>query len=219
VVMRDQIIKILKSRIRTAQIADDIEPHVINAEAVADEICAALPSGTGAAQPDAASRVTRAIDDTEYANDLMVDLAEAMSDRSTQLEIAQQWFRKIRDETLRATPPVRGDRDRDAMREACDLLAERTHGNPARSPGHNARLCLESALSLSVQPGAGEREAVREECAKIALSFKYSEETKAVTNGARTYGNDEACEKIAAAILRKRDLLSQAPHSSREGGG
>lgn len=34
-----------------------------------------------------------------------------------------------------------------AMREACDLLAERRHGNPARSAGHNARLCLESALA------------------------------------------------------------------------
>jgi hypothetical protein len=36
---------------------------------------------------------------------------------------------------------------RAAMREACDLLAERQHGNPARSAGHNARLCLESALA------------------------------------------------------------------------
>lgn len=34
-----------------------------------------------------------------------------------------------------------------AMQEACDLLAERTHGNPARSAGHNARLRLEAALS------------------------------------------------------------------------
>jgi hypothetical protein len=34
-----------------------------------------------------------------------------------------------------------------AMREACDLLAERRHGNPARSAGHNARLCLESVLA------------------------------------------------------------------------
>lgn len=33
-----------------------------------------------------------------------------------------------------------------AIREACDLLAERTYGNAARSPGHNARLCLEGAL-------------------------------------------------------------------------
>lgn len=46
---------------------------------------------------------------------------------------------------------ARHDRDeikrlRTAMQEACDLLAERTHGSPARSAGHNARLRLEAAL-------------------------------------------------------------------------
>jgi hypothetical protein len=35
---------------------------------------------------------------------------------------------------------------RAAMQQACDLLAERKHGNRARSPGHNARLVLEAAL-------------------------------------------------------------------------
>jgi hypothetical protein len=40
------------------------------------------------------------------------------------------------------------ERLRAAMKEACDLLAERTHGSPARSPGHNARLRLEAALVL-----------------------------------------------------------------------
>lgn len=35
----------------------------------------------------------------------------------------------------------------DAMKEACDLLAERKYGSHARSPGHNARLTLEAALS------------------------------------------------------------------------
>jgi hypothetical protein len=33
------------------------------------------------------------------------------------------------------------------IREACDLLAERIHGNPARSAGHNARVRLESTLA------------------------------------------------------------------------
>lgn len=37
-----------------------------------------------------------------------------------------------------------------AISEACDLLAERTYGNSARSPGHNARLRLEQALVASV---------------------------------------------------------------------
>jgi hypothetical protein len=41
---------------------------------------------------------------------------------------------------------------RQAIVEACDLLAERTHGNPARSPGHNARLKLERALAHSQSP-------------------------------------------------------------------
>ena len=40
--------------------------------------------------------------------------------------------------------------DRDRMRggivEACDLLMERTHGSPARSPSHNARLKLHALL-------------------------------------------------------------------------
>lgn len=36
---------------------------------------------------------------------------------------------------------------RKAMQGACDLLAERTYGNAARSPGHNARLELEAALT------------------------------------------------------------------------
>lgn len=40
-----------------------------------------------------------------------------------------------------------------AMIEACDLLAERQHGNPARSPGHNARLCLESTLNSPIGLG------------------------------------------------------------------
>lgn len=42
-------------------------------------------------------------------------------------------------------PPATGGL-RDAVLEACDLLAERTHGSPARSPAHNARLMLEGAL-------------------------------------------------------------------------
>lgn len=33
-----------------------------------------------------------------------------------------------------------------AIKDACDLLAERTHGSPTRSPGHNARLFLEDAI-------------------------------------------------------------------------
>jgi hypothetical protein len=35
---------------------------------------------------------------------------------------------------------------RTAVAAACDMLAERTRGSAARSPGHNARLLLERAL-------------------------------------------------------------------------
>lgn len=38
------------------------------------------------------------------------------------------------------------DRLRLAAKDACDLLAERTQGNTARSPGHNARLLLEAVV-------------------------------------------------------------------------
>lgn len=44
---------------------------------------------------------------------------------------------------------------RKGMQEACDLPAERTYGNPARSPGHNARLVLEASLQA---PCLGTRE-------------------------------------------------------------
>jgi hypothetical protein len=51
--------------------------------------------------------------------------------------------------------PAQGSLNREqmlerAISEACDLLAERTYGNAARSPGHNARLRLEQALVAQV---------------------------------------------------------------------
>lgn len=41
---------------------------------------------------------------------------------------------------------------REALEEARDLLMERRYGNPARSPGHNARLCVEEALAALTAP-------------------------------------------------------------------
>jgi Lar family restriction alleviation protein len=64
--------------------------------------------------------------------------------------------------------------DREVMRqaivEACDLLAERKYGNPARSPGHNARLVLERALSTGIPalPQTSSMEDVRQ-LAEIAI--------------------------------------------------
>ena len=43
-----------------------------------------------------------------------------------------------------------------AMKEACDLLAERKYGCSARSPGHNARLVLESTLKSPITTGQAE---------------------------------------------------------------
>lgn len=53
-----------------------------------------------------------------------------------------------------------------AIREAIDLLAERKHGSPARSPGHNARLVLEAALRSA--PPVGARVTVQE-AARVLL--------------------------------------------------
>ena len=56
-----------------------------------------------------------------------------------------------------AAEPAIGKPDdvlRTAIREACDLLAERTYGSPARSPGHNARLRLEAALTGTPETAA-----------------------------------------------------------------
>jgi len=48
-----------------------------------------------------------------------------------------------------------GDAWRGRVQLACDLLAERTYGNAARSPGHNARVVLEKLLSATpTQPAA-----------------------------------------------------------------
>ena len=38
---------------------------------------------------------------------------------------------------------------RTAIEEAVGLLMERTYGNKARSPAHNARICLQSALAIN----------------------------------------------------------------------
>lgn len=43
---------------------------------------------------------------------------------------------------------------RELVQEAIDLLAERKYGNPARSPGHNARLMLQDAIAAAPEPPA-----------------------------------------------------------------
>lgn len=47
---------------------------------------------------------------------------------------------------------------RQTLEGARDLLSERIYGNPTRSPAHNARLAVESALSiLPAPPGEAEK--------------------------------------------------------------
>lgn len=46
---------------------------------------------------------------------------------------------------------------RDGIKEAIDLLTERTQGSPARSAAHNARVRLEHALSMTA-PAAETKE-------------------------------------------------------------
>lgn len=66
---------------------------------------------------------------------LRLDKAEAERDAlAAQVESVEYQQREARDYAIAA------------MKDACDLLAERRHGSPARSPGHNARLLLEGAV-------------------------------------------------------------------------
>jgi hypothetical protein len=98
----------------------------------------------------------------------------------------QQWAEKLREGTEFAETPftrcsaANGDAlsiaetDREVMRqaivEACDLLAERKYGNPARSPGHNARLVLERALSTGIP--ALPQEALRYAATKAVEAYR-----------------------------------------------
>lgn len=58
-----------------------------------------------------------------------------------------------------------------AIKDACDLLAERTRGSSARSPGHNARLLLQGTLKkatdLTAVPAGND--GVREALHKLAV--------------------------------------------------
>ena len=75
-----------------------------------------------------------------------IEALEAERDYAwSEMKNAQAYWRA---ETAHAeAAEAQRDRMREAAIEACDLLAERIYGSPARSPGHNARVILESALS------------------------------------------------------------------------
>lgn len=50
------------------------------------------------------------------------------------------------------------NRLRSVMVDACDLLAERKHANPARSAAHNGRLILEDGLRIRAANAPAEKE-------------------------------------------------------------
>jgi hypothetical protein len=207
--MRDQIIKILRSQIQTAQIADDIASYVVNAEAVADAILALFPSPAVAAEPVA------------WTNEAQLQF---LKDDPACANIPMAMWNKASPSSgipLYAAPPVRGDREelRLLIVEACDLLAERKHGNPARSLGHNARLALEGALRLlPVQPGAGERieEHLNRIHGALADYADLTPESDETWESWYAAAFDMASSKIKIQTDAIRALSRQAPHSSRE---
>lgn len=77
-------------------------------------------------------------------DDLMIDNAATASQNISLLDDPATREAII----LNVTTPLRKEISdlREAMQEACDLLAERKYGSPARSPNHNARVTLEWAM-------------------------------------------------------------------------
>ncbi|UGY15255.1 hypothetical protein HAP48_0043140 [Bradyrhizobium septentrionale] len=100
---------------------------------------------------------------------------------------------------------------RDSIVEACDLLAERKYGSPARSPGHNARLLLERALEnvpkAPATPGADAARTISElraglqaaiRAAKLALFVVRKQNV--MPNGSWANGFDRDLEAADAAL-------------------
>lgn len=76
------------------------------------------------------------------------ELAEAREDARAYADVAKQQREWKEEAEARAqTAETSMGEVVEALREARDLLMERRYGNPARSPGHNARLEIEAALS------------------------------------------------------------------------
>lgn len=75
------------------------------------------------------------------------------------LKISPEYQALFDEVKQRAQPEGQAQRLSEAIRQACDLLAERSYGSPARSPAHNARLVLEAALAHAT-PTAQEGEPV-----------------------------------------------------------
>ena len=78
--------------------------------------------------------------------------------------------------TPRVTVPV------EDLERVRDLLMERIHGSPARSPAHNARLEVEAMLSAALASGSGDHA----ELARLKAAMSKS--------------NDEICQSLGKAL-------------------
>lgn len=110
---------------------------------------------------------------------------------------------------------------RTAMQEACDLLTERKQGSHARSPGHNARLVLEAAIT----PGSGEptltcpeglhpetKKLVSEFAEAIAEKLRGAEIKYGYRDGWRTQDWREECKQHLHNHIAKGDPLDVAAY-------
>ena len=78
---------------------------------------------------------------------------------------------------LAAPQPTASDVPHDVVRaleEALELLQEKRHGNPARSPGHNAQHAIKRALDAlaTPAPSTSTEEALRAENARLREALK-----------------------------------------------
>jgi acyl-CoA reductase-like NAD-dependent aldehyde dehydrogenase len=81
---------------------------------------------------------------------------------------------------------------RERIQHACDLLAERTYGSKARSPGHNARLVLEAMLAAAPQPQAAAEFAPRiDEGSKSAAPQASAEDVRRMCAAMDFYAEQE----------------------------
>jgi len=85
-----------------------------------------------------------------YPDDEVLESLDRIRDALVPVQAMRGMRESVRREVIDAVNPLRI-----AIAQAIDLLTEKTYGNPARSPGHNARLVLERALASPATP-AGE---------------------------------------------------------------
>ena len=119
---------------------------------------------------------------------------------------------------------------REAIQEACDLLAERVQGSPARSASHNARLRMERALRLldapaALQPTPDVREAALEEAAKVAEAHEPDRIKKGESLGRfdpedrEIIRAEENGEAVAASVIATAIRALKSPQPDNDGEG